>query len=61
MADGLAIQPRIEGTGQVRRAASDCCGAKLNPGEQPGTFTCRECGQPCDRVMSAPEEVTLHG
>lgn len=64
MADGLAIQPRIEGTGQVRRASSGCCGAKLNVAGEPGEtqhWTCRECGQPCDRVMSAPEEVTLHG
>jgi hypothetical protein len=61
VADGLEVRPAIEGTGEIRRASSSCCGAKLNPGQEPETFTCRACGQTCDRVMSAPEEVTLHG
>ena len=61
MAEGLAVQPRIEGTAAVRKASSSCCDAKLSPGEEPETFTCRSCGHPCDRVMSGPEEVTLHG
>lgn len=61
MSDDLAVQPRLEGTAEFRRASSSCCGEKLNPGGEPGTFTCRGCGQPCDRVMGDPQEVSLHG
>ena len=61
MTDSLIIRPRFRAEGLVRRASSGCCGAKLSPGGTPGTFTCRGCGQPCERVLSAPEEVTLHG
>lgn len=58
---GLNITPRIEATAQIRRASSACCGARLDPGAEPGTFTCQQCGQPCERVLSAPEEVTFRG
>lgn len=61
MADSLIIVPEFKATGQVRRASSNCCAAKLNPGRESGTYTCRACGKPCERVMSGPEEVTLHG
>ncbi len=61
MTDGLIIQPQFRAEGRVRRASSDCCGAKLSPGPEPRTFTCRACGQPCERVLSEPGEVTLHG
>jgi len=60
-ADSLTVQPVFEVTAEVRRASSACCGAKLNPGDAPESFTCRGCGQPCERVLSGPEEVTLHG
>lgn len=53
---------RVEFTGLLehRRAASDCCGALLDPA--PGeNFTCRACGKPCGRVLSDPEAVTVHG
>ena len=61
MPDALAVRPQFEVRAQVRRASSACCGAKLNPGAAPESFTCRACGQPCERVMSGPEEVTLRG
>jgi len=61
MPDGLVVKPEFRVEGQVRRASSACCGAKLNPGGEPGTFTCRDCGQPCERVLSDPEEVILRG
>jgi hypothetical protein len=63
MPESLAVQPEFHATGQVRRASSACCAAKLSPGGKPGTYTCRACGQPCERVLSdpEPEEVTLHG
>ena len=57
----LHLKPVITGTAEIRRASSACYGAKLNPGTEPETFTCRECGKPCERVMSEPEVVTLHG
>lgn len=62
--DALTIIPEFSATAAVRRASSGCHGAKLDlaPGEPPGSaFTCRECGQPCERVLSGPEEVTFHG
>lgn len=61
MADNLVVQPEFRVTAEVRRASSACCAAKLNPGTGPGTFTCRACGEPCERVMSGPEEVILRG
>lgn len=61
MSGSLNIQPVITATLEHRKASSGCCGAKLNPGAEPGSFLCRECGQPCDRVMSDPVEVTAHG
>ena len=61
VADLLVIDPVFRAEAQIRRASSSCCGAKLNPGAGPETFTCRECGQACERVMSEPEEVTIRG
>jgi hypothetical protein len=57
----LVIKPEFTVTLAHRSASSGCCAAKLNPGPEPGTFTCRACGQPCERVLSGPEEVTAHG
>jgi len=56
----LEIRPGLRVTLAKRTASSDCHGAKLNLGMEPGTFTCRECGQPCGRVLSEPVEVTGH-
>jgi Zn finger protein HypA/HybF involved in hydrogenase expression len=59
--DSLTVRLVVTVTMAKRTASSACCGAKLNPGAEPGTFTCRACGQPCERVLSGPEEVTAHG
>jgi hypothetical protein len=56
----LITEPRFTVTLAKRTASSSCCGAKLGRGAQPGTFTCRTCGRPCERVMSGPEEVTAN-
>lgn len=61
MTDRLVITPQFRATAEIRRASSSCHGAKLNPGAEPGTFTCCDCGEPCERVMSGPEEVILRG
>jgi hypothetical protein len=61
MPDGLAVMPVITGTLAQRKAASACCGALLNPGPVPGSFTCRECGNPTERVLGDPEEVHFRG
>lgn len=64
MGDSLAVEPVFEAIGEVCRASSSCCGAKLNLGGEPGAtqfWLCRDCGEACDRVMSAPEEVTARG
>jgi hypothetical protein len=61
MPDGLTVRPVITAVLEHRTASSDCHAAKLDPGTGPGTYDCRECGQPCERVMSAPEEVTARG
>lgn len=58
---GLITEPRFTVTLAKRTASSSCCGAKLNAGDRPSTFTCRSCGAPCERVMSGPEEVTADG
>lgn len=66
--DGITIRPVIRADGEVRRATSACHGAKLDvlqdviPGaEMPAAMTwlCRECGEPCERVMSEPEKVVF--
>ena len=63
--DSLDVKVSIRGTGQLRRASSGCHGALLDtgPGHTPEkpAWLCRECGQPCDRIMSEPEEVELRG
>ena len=59
--DALTITPVVTVTAEKRTASSDCHGAKLSPGLLPGAFLCRDCGQPCERVLSGPEEVTFHG
>ncbi len=61
MPDVLTITPVVSVTAAKRTASSGCHGAKLDPGPEPGAFTCRDCGMPCERVLSAPEEVTFHG
>ena len=59
MGDVLEVAPEFRVTAQVRRAASDCCGAKLNAvGGVTQHWECRACGRPCDLVLSGPEEVT---
>jgi hypothetical protein len=57
----LEIKPEFTVIGEVRRASSDCCGALLNPGTEPESFTCQNCGRPCSRVLSEPEKVILRG
>jgi rubrerythrin len=47
--------------GRVRRAASSCCGAKLNAAGNTGDtqyWVCRECGLPCDRREGPAEDFT---
>ncbi len=61
MTDRLDVPVHAEVQAVVRRASSHCHAAKLSPGAEPGTFTCRECGQPCTRILSDPEAVTFHG
>lgn len=56
----LAVQPVITAVLAKRTASSSCHGARLNLGADPGTFTCRDCGQPCERLLSEPQEVTAH-
>lgn len=55
------MRPQITATAVKRAASSDCHGAKLDPGADPGAFTCCECGQPCGRVLGEPQEVTFYG
>ena len=63
MADVLAVVPEFRVTAEVRRASSDCHGAKLDVAGDDVTqrWVCQECGQPCDRVLSDPVEVTAGG
>ena len=61
MTDGLAVVPVITVTAVKQSASSACHGALLNPGPEPETFTCRECGKSCELVLGDPEEVTFHG
>lgn len=61
MGDQLVVQPVLTAVLEHRKASSGCCGAKLAPGPEPGTFTCRGCGKPCERVLGDPVEVTAHG
>ena len=57
----LEIQPVITVTAVKQTASSDCCAAKLRPGAPPDGYECTACGQPCQRVLSEPEEVTFRG
>jgi hypothetical protein len=59
--DALTITPVLTVTAAKRTASSDCHGAKLSPGLAPGSFTCRECGRPTERVLGDPEEVQFRG
>lgn len=61
MPDGLTVKPVITVTAVKQSASSACHGALLDPGAEPGTFTCRECGESCELVLGDPEEVTFHG
>jgi hypothetical protein len=58
---GIQVTPRVTAVFEHRKASSGCCGSLLAPAAAPGAFTCRGCGQPCDRVLSEPTEVTVHG
>lgn len=57
----LVVRPEVTVTAALRKASSSCHGAQLNPGGQPGTYLCRACGQPCERVLADPVEVTASG
>ena len=57
----LVVRPVITATLAHRKASSSCCAAKLAPGPEPETYLCRECGQPCERALGDPVEVTAHG
>ena len=59
MPDGLAVMPEVSGTLAHRKASSACHGALLNPGPVPGSFTCRECGESCERVLGDPRETAF--
>lgn len=62
MPDGLHVQPEITLVLAHQKASSRCHGAKLNAGPEPETFSCRECGEPCERVLGDPQETThVHG
>lgn len=54
----LDIQPAMKGTAEHRKASSACCGAMLALGSP---WSCTACGQPCERVLSGPEVIELHG
>lgn len=58
---GLEVTPKITAILAHRKAASDCHGAPLDASAGPTWFTCRQCGQPCQRVYGDPTEVTAHG
>lgn len=57
--DSLDVRPVLTAVLEHRTASSSCCGAKLNPGPALGAFACRSCGQPCERAMSEPREITV--
>jgi hypothetical protein len=61
--DALVVRPEFRAVLAHRVASSDCCGAKLDAvaADFGPAFTCRGCGEPCERVLSEPEEVTVHG
>ena len=59
MPDGLAVMPVVTGTVAKQTASSHCHGAKLSPGPVPGSFLCRECGEPCELVLGDPQETTF--
>lgn len=59
MAGELIARPVISAEVEVRRASSSCCGALLS-GES-SAWLCRKCGEPCDRVLAAPEKVVITG
>jgi len=51
------LNVRIEASLELRRASSDCCGARLDA--DPYGWLCRSCGGPCVRVMSEPETIEV--
>jgi hypothetical protein len=61
MPEELTVQPEITATLEHRKASSSCHGALLDPGLQPGTYACQECGQPCERRLGEPVTVTASG
>jgi hypothetical protein len=64
MSDGLGVQPVIRAEAAICRAASKCCGAKLDverPGINDPRWSCQTCGQPCERVILETEKVIFNG
>jgi hypothetical protein len=53
---------KVTATGVHQKALSACHGAPLDR-VTPGVdeFTCRECGEPTERVYGAPTVVEAHG
>ena len=64
MSDGLGIKPVIHAEVAINRATSSCCDAKLHLAAVVGNehrYQCTRCWQPCERVMSDPERMTING
>jgi hypothetical protein len=57
----LEVRPEITAVFAHRKASSDCCGAGLGLPDSGRYYVCKDCGQPCNRVLSDPTEVTAHG
>lgn len=61
----MATQVGVAVTATVahRKAQSACHGAPLNraPEEAPHDYTCRQCGQPTERVLGEPRHVQASG
>lgn len=57
---GAEVTPEVTLVFEHRKAESNCCGAGLGilPG---GRHYCQECGEPCQRILSDPVEVTARG
>lgn len=64
--DELVVRPVLTAVLAHRKASSSCCAAPLNiarpaaDGGEPD-WLCTACGQPCQRVLGDPVEVTAHG
>lgn len=53
------VIPQVRAVLQYRKAESACHGARLDvaPEGAAHDFTCRQCGQPAERVLGEPAEV----